>query len=52
MADDPVAISSNRMGNWITSTEGMLIRTYRDLNKASGHLTHMRSPEAERNSPI
>ena len=27
-----------------------LIRTYRDLNKAPGHLTHMRSPEAERSA--
>lgn len=52
--------SGRRSGCYLLESDGqldhfdgsMLIRTYRDLNKASGHLTHMRSPEAERNSPI
>src|SRR5258705_224309 len=36
IADNPLAILSNRVANWITSTESALIMTYRDLNKAPG----------------
>jgi hypothetical protein len=48
VADNPVAISSNRVAKLITRTETALIRTHCYLNKAPGHIMHMRSPEAER----
>jgi hypothetical protein len=43
IADNPVAISSNRVANWINSTESALIRTSRDLNKARPPYAHASS---------